>query len=83
MKMRSKKVGDKIYWYKVSPEAEKKGNEARRRWLKANYVRLSIDIPFKMMEDLRKLAETRHMTFRGMMVDIITRELSERGDESV
>ena len=74
---RIKRQNGKECRYRMSPEAAQSEDEAKRRWHKENYERLTVDVPKGLIEDLTQLAQRRGMSRRQLVISVLRRETDE------
>lgn len=72
---RIKRQNGKEYQYRMSPDAAQREEEAKRRWHKENYDRLTVDVPKGMLNELTDLAADRGISRRQLILGILEREL--------
>lgn len=72
---RIKRQNGKEYQYRMSPDAAQREEEAKRRWHKENYDRLTVDVPKGMLNELTDLAAERGISRRQLILGILEREL--------
>lgn len=74
---RIKRQNGKEYRYQMSPEAAQREDEAKRRWHRENYERLTVDVPKGMIEDLTQLAQRRGLSRRKLLVELLQAEIEK------
>lgn len=79
---RTKRIGNKVYTYTMSPEAAAKENEAKRAYYVRAYDRLTLDVPKGMLQELSDLAQRRGISRRKLLIDLFQKELeNESADD--
>ena len=72
---RVKRKDGKEYHYRMTPEAAQREDEAKRRWAKENYDRLTVDVPKGMLEALTQIAQRRGISRRKLIVELLQTEI--------
>lgn len=78
---RTKRIGNKVYTYTMSPEAAAKENAAKRAYIARAYDRLTLDIPKGMLQELSDLAQRRGISRRKLLIDLFQKELENESTD--
>lgn len=78
---RIKRKNGKEYRYQMSPEAAQREDEAKRRWHRENYERLTVDVPKGMIENLTQLAQRRGVSRRQLIISLLQEEIEKESTD--
>ena len=78
---RTRRQNGKEYHYRMTPEAAQREEEAKRRWHRENYDRLTVDVPKGMIEALTLLAQRRGLSRRSLIINILQREIEKESTD--
>lgn len=79
---RVKRKDGKEYHYRMTPEAAQREEEAKRRWHRENYERLTVDVPKGMIEALTQLAQRRGLSRRKLIVELLQAEIEKKSADA-